>query len=461
MNNDPRVTAALGLHRFGLGPRGNAIRDIQSDPRGALRAELDEPRSASQHTLITSAQAYRNHIEFNFHRTAQQTLETRRKERPSANEPSFITASLKLRAPGEILNDEIAHRISAAFESRLGFFERLTWFWSNHFCIFAPKVLSMAGGYEREAIRPNVTGRFAEMLQAVESHPAMLVYLDNTQNFGPASAAGINASKGINENLAREILELHTLGVDGGYTQSDVTSFAYALTGWTHAPVTGDTERGGEFVFMPRMHEEKPRTVLGKAYDQPGAEKGRAILRDLSRHPATAKHIAFKFARHFVADVPPQALVDQLARNFVDTEGDLKQLARTLIGSDEAWTTARPKLKSPAEWIMSAIRTVGVLRPLPRVARAHVVLGQPLWSPPAPAGFSDHAAAWIDGMGVRLNLATAFAQMWAGEGNEARGIVEQALGPLASRDTIETVARAESRHQAMTMLLMSPEFQRR
>lgn len=454
--------AALGLHRFGLGPRGDAIRAIQSDPRGALLAELDAPPFAAPKPLPSAAQSFRNHTEFNFHRAAQNRLEAKKKENPAAaDQPSVPASGQYFTPPAEVQNDEIAYRISAAFEARLGFVERLVWFWSNHFCVFAPKVISMAGGYEREAIRPNVLGRFAQMLQAAESHPAMLLYLDNTQNFGPRSPSGVNASKGVNENLAREILELHTLGVDGGYTQADVTSFAHALTGWTHSPVTGDTERGGDFVFMPRMHEEEKRTILGKVYDQPGVEKGRMILHDLARHPATARHIAFKFARHFVADVPPAALVDKLARNFVDTQGDLKQLARTLVASDEAWTTMRPKLKSPAEWIGSALRIAGVVLPTPRIVRAHVLLGHPIWTPPAPKGFSDEAAAWIDGVSIRLNLASAFAQAWAGEKHDARGIVEQALGPLASRDTIDTVARAESRQQAMTLLLMSPEFQRR
>lgn len=458
MTGDPRAQAALGLHRFGLGPRGEAIAAIKSDPRGALLAELDAPAPAFK-SMRSSAQAYRNHLDFNFYRSAKSKLEAQRKEKGEGPETPLVAQGPA--SPADIQNEELEQRIAAGFHAPCGFLERLVWFWSNHFCVFAPKVISMAGGYEREAIRPHVLGRFADMLRAVETHPAMLLYLDNTQNFGPLSGAGINQSKGINENLAREILELHTLGVDGGYTQADVTRFAYTLTGWTHAPVTGDPERGGEFVFMPRMHQEEAQTIMGRLYDQPGMGKGLAVLQDLARHPATARHIAFKFARHFVADVPPPALVARLAKTFADTEGDLKQLARALLSSDEAWTDQRAKLKSPAEWIGSALRIAGVVPPVARVARAQNILGQPFWSPPAPKGFSDEAAAWIDGMSVRLNLAAAFAQLWAGEKQDPRGIVERALGPLASRETIDTVARAESRQQAMTLLLMSPEFQRR
>ena len=176
----------------------------------------------------------------------------------------------------------------------------------------------MAGAYEREAIRPHVLGRFADLLAAVESHPAMLFYLDNVQSMGANSIAGINRDKGLNENLAREILELHTLGVRSGYSQADVTSFANVLTGWTWIDPGADPDHGGEFLFNKRLHEPGDQIVLGKHYPGGGVDQGRAVLADLARHPATAQHIALKLARHFVADEPPPSLVAKLAKTFND-----------------------------------------------------------------------------------------------------------------------------------------------
>ena len=208
------------------------------------------------------------------------------------------------------------------------------WFWSNHFCVNTDDTV-MAGAYEREAIRPHVLGRFVDMLLAAEGHPAMLLYLDNTLSMGPNSVAGINRTRGLNENLAREILELHTLGVRTGYTQEDVTSFAKVITGWTILPTDTNPEHGGEFVFHHRLHEPGPQTVIGKAYRDTGVEQGRAVLADLARHPATAKHIATKLARHFVADDPPPALVATLEQRFNETDGDLKEVSKALVTAPE------------------------------------------------------------------------------------------------------------------------------
>ena len=195
--------------------------------------------------------------------------------------------------PAQVIQNEAKVRFDAAVDAQIGFAERLVWFWSNHFCISADKIGSVAGAYEREAIRPHVLGRFADMLTAVESHPAMLFYLDNVESMGANSVAGINRDKGLNENLAREILELHTLGVRSGYSQADVTSFANVLTGWTWIG-SGEPTHGGEFVFVKRLHEPGEQAVLGKRYADTGVEQGRAVLADLARHPATAEHIATK-----------------------------------------------------------------------------------------------------------------------------------------------------------------------
>src|SRR5262244_1811061 len=231
-------------------------------------------------------------------------LPRRNRLRLSRNQPPPL--------PAQLVQNEAKVRIEAAVAAEIGFVEHFVWFWSNHFCVSANKAVSMAGAYEREAIRPHVLGRFVDMLLAAEGHPAMLIYLDNAQSTGPNSVAGINQNRGLNENLAREILELHTLGVRTVYTQEDVTSFAKVITGWTLLTTATDPHRGGEFLYHPRMHEPGAQTVLGKSYRDTGVEQGRAVLIDLARHPATAKHIATKLARHFIADEPPPALVERL-----------------------------------------------------------------------------------------------------------------------------------------------------
>jgi uncharacterized protein (DUF1800 family) len=362
--------------------------------------------------------------------------------------------------PTQIFFKEVKARFDATLSPQIGFVERLIWFWSNHFCISADVTQSMAGGYEREAIRPHALGRFADMLLACEGHPAMLFYLDNSRSIGPKSVAGLVNTRGLNENLAREILELHTLGVRSVYTQDDVTSFAKVLTGWTIIPAATNPERGGEFVFNPRMHEPGPQTVIGKVYAQPDAAQGRALLADLARHPATAAHVARKLARHFSADEPPPALVHRLEKCFLDTDGDLKEIAKALIEAPETWTEERTKLKRPSEWLISAWRAIGVAPDPQRGLQAMAYLGERMWRPNAPQGFPDMQAAWIDGLGQRLDLANRIAELVAAR-IEPAAFLETALGPLASSETRATIARAESRQQGLTLALMAPEFQRR
>jgi uncharacterized protein (DUF1800 family) len=477
MSLDPKFAAALALHRFGLGPRAGSIAAIASDPRGALLAELDRPDISLivGTELMPSAQASRAAFHFRAERQARRIVAQREVERQRAMASDPDTA-MSPSAPGQpaaetnpepnverqIFLGEAKARIDAAVGADIGFVERLVWFWSNHFCISANSVPNMAGGYEREAIRPHVLGRFADMLLSVESHPAMLFYLNNSSSIGPNSIAGINRSRGLNENLAREILELHTLGVRSGYTQDDVTRFAYVITGWSIIPIQGNPEHGSEFVFNPRMHEPGAQTVLGKSYSQTGVEQGRTVLADLARHPATAEHVAFKLARHFVADQPPPPLVVRLAKTFRDSDGNLKEIARTLASAPEAWDATRSKLKRPGEWSIAGLRVAGRSNPnVERVLRSLALLVEPQWRPPAPKGFSDEASAWTDGLALRLDVANAFADNVAESIDDPLALVDEALGPLASAETRQAVARAESRAQALVLLLMSPEFQRR
>jgi uncharacterized protein (DUF1800 family) len=473
--------AALALHRFGFGPVAGSIAAIADDPRGALLADLERAGAGrvAAAQLPNSAQAARSLFEFRAERLAKEKLAQRAKQAAEAEGMGSAAANAPNpdgdaqtpapqaaqnqnpppALPVQLIQNEGKVRIEAAVAADIGFVERLVWFWSNHFCVSADKIVSMAGAYEREAIRPHVLGRFVDMLTAVETHPAMLFYLDNGLSIGPNSTAGINRDKSLNENLAREILELHTLGVRTGYSQDDVTRFANVLTGWTWVAF-GEPSHGGEFVFVKRMHEPGEQTVIGKAYPDTGMNQGRAVLADLARQPATAVHIAHKFARHFVADQPPPSLVDKLAKSFTDSDGNLKELARTLIAAEEAWTPERTKLKRPAEWIISALRLTGAQWVIGRVMGGQALLGEPLWRPPAPNGFADDESEWIDGLSQRIDAADNFSG-GAAERLDPVALAEAGLGPLASAETRNTVARAQSRAQALVLLLMSPEFLRR
>jgi len=392
----------------------------------------------------------------------------------AAGEPMQPNAGVAPNAPKQpplniiqkTFRGEALARLQRAVLADCGFSERLVAFWSNHFCISANKgelARMWAGSFEREAIRPHVLGRFADMLKAVEQHPAMLLFLDNQQSLGPDSRAGINRKRGLNENLAREIMELHTLGVGAGYTQDDVTSLARIITGWTFVGRQGILGTPGSFVFNANAHQPGPQALLGKIYEANGVEQGEAALADIARHPSTAKFIATKFARHFVADDPPPALVARLQDTFTRTDGDLKALALALADSDEAWAAPLTKMRSPYEFLVATGR---LLARAPDDAGIYLgglnVLGQPLWSPAGPNGFPDTNAAWAapEGMKLRLDIAAQVASR-VGNTLDPRDLLEFAFADAASADTRRTIEHAESRQQALALLLMSPEFQRR
>jgi len=495
MSSSAKAEAILALNRFGMGPRPGSIAAIETDPRGALIAELERPYAAlaASSALPSSTKAFRTVADANAKRQARATLakreqEAKRKQMADASamappamaegatqdskeqaskeqdgkEMAEKAAADAVPDPGRpIYLQEVKIRTEAALNADIGLTERLVWFWSNHFCISADKIQSMSGAYEREAIRPHVLGRFVDMLLAAEGHPAMLFYLDNTISMGANSTAGINRSRGLNENLARETLELHTLGVRSGYTQDDVISFANVLTGWTWVPAGGDPEHGGEFSFNPRLHEPGAKTVLGKLYEDGEVEQGRAVLRDLAIHPATATHIAGKLARHFVADVPPPALVETMAKVFHDTGGDLKEVTKAMVSSPESWTAPATKLKLPGEWTVGMVRAAGITQTDPvRFTAGQTLLGERLWRPPSPKGYADDEATWIDGMGRRLDIANNFSER-AADKVDPQDVIENVLGSCVSADVKQAVGRAESRQQALALLFMSAEFQRR
>ena len=480
MVSDPKAQAALALYRFGLGPRAGSIAGIASDPRGALLAELDGAGAGriGNADLLTSGTAAR--VAFAFQQAQRAARQAERAAQqaaapsggaslPQMNDQSAPPpAPVPVRNPGpgmpqQIYLAEAKARIQAALGAEVGFLERLVWFWSNHFCVSADKgnVRQICGAYEREVIRANVLGRFSDMLLAAESHPAMLIYLDNARSIGPDSIAGLRQKRGLNENLAREILELHTLGVRTVYTQEDVTRFANVITGWTFVPFRQDPVRGGEFEFNPRMHQPGAQTVIGRSYPDAGMQQGRDVLAALARHPATAKHVAAKLARHFVADEPPPALVERLTKRFLATQGDLKEVTKALVAAPEAWEAPRAKLKRPGEWVVGMLRAAGIAPPdIGPVMQAHNLLGEPLWRPSAPKGFADESAPWLDGLAQRLDIANQFARRVGAEA-DPREVFEQALAPLASSETRQAILRAESRPQALALLFMAPEFQRR
>jgi uncharacterized protein (DUF1800 family) len=485
MSSSAKAEAALALHRFGMGPRPGSIAAIGADPRGALIAELDRSSTSliAASSLPSSAKAFRAVNDANAKRQAKAVIAKKEQEAkrqqmaqaPSMQAPSMTEGSTqeagemaqKVAAetvpdPGRpIYLEEAKIRTEAAFSAEIGFVERLVWFWSNHFCISADKIRSMSGAYEREAIRPHVLGRFTDMLLAAEGHPAMLFYLDQTISMGANSTAGINRTRGLNENLAREILELHTLGVRSGYTQDDVIAFANVLTGWTLVPPGDNPEHGGEFIFNPRLHEPGAQKVLGKSYDDETAEQGRAVLRDLAAHPATATHVAGKLARHFIADTPPTALVERMAKVFVDTGGDLKQVAKAMVLSDEAWRQPASKLKRPGEWVAGMVRATGITQADPkRFTDGQALLGEPLWRPPSPKGFPDDEGSWIDGTGRRLDVANNFAERVV-DRTDPQDVIENVFGSQVTSEVMQAVGRAESRQQALALLFMSAEFQRR
>lgn len=286
--------------------------------------------------------------------------------------------------------------------------ERWVQFWANHFCVAATKgsMLALVWPHEYEAIRPNAFTDFKTLLRAAVLHPAMLLYLDNAQSIGPDSLGGQRRKKGLNENLARELLELHTLGVNGGYTQEDVTQTARLLTGRTVGPRTD-----GKVAFVPVIHEPGSKTILGKRYAE-GPQALDQLLNDLSVHPARARFVATKLVRHFVTDDPPAALVDAVAQRFRDSGGDMQALAHALFGHDLAWSAQHaPKFKRPEELVLSAHRMLKMpVASVEQTARALQDMGQAVAGLRSAAGLGHCTEDWLspDALRKRVQWADHF-----------------------------------------------------
>jgi uncharacterized protein (DUF1800 family) len=459
------LTTAQALARFGLGARPGDLDRAGADMRGALLVELERPEAAllADPSLPSSRAALQAHYAAQDER--QQARSTALPPDTMIMGPERPMTAAPPRVEQALFEAEAQARFARLATTETPMLERLVMFWSNHFAVGVAKnqqVRVSAGAVEREAIRPHVLGRFSDMLKAVECHPAMLSYLDNQQSVGPDSKAGLNRGVGLNENLAREILELHTLGVDGGYGQADVTSLAKVITGWVFSGANGRLAEPGAFVFDPSRHEPGPQRVLDRDYPQPGVGQGEAVLLALAEHPATARHIAGKFARHFVADEPPERLVTRLSVTFIETGGDLKALATVLLRSPESWETPPRKLRTPQEFVTATLRATAAKPEAPQILAALAAMGQPLWNPPGPNGFADTVAAWAspEGLTARLDVAAQAGRRWTAPMPPIT-LADAVLGPTLSEPTRRAVARAESGAQAVALLLMSPEFQRR
>ncbi|WP_027798994.1 DUF1800 domain-containing protein [Paraburkholderia dilworthii] len=504
MATPPNLTAAaIALNRFGLGARADDA--PPADPRAWLLAQFDqyEPRPAAwasqpdslalsseleQQRMQLRQQSQRNPGDASMpaqtHAQAgEQTASQSNARKDKEAERKAIRTEIR-----DTYRSSVDARVTSALVTQTPFVERLVHFWANHFAVSVekPAVAALAGAFEAEAIRPHVLGRFEDMLVAVERHPAMQLFLDQTRSVGPDSVAAMRAAqrnperkRGLNENLAREIMELHTLGVRSGYNQEDVTEFARALTGWSLAASPGDSVRAasagrpasplaqqaapGSFVFREALHEPGSRTIMGRRYDQRGEQQALAILHDLASAPATAQHIGSKLARHFIADNPPPGMSERLASVFERSGGDLPSVYRALLDAPQAWSPAAVKFKTPWEWAISAMRglgwqDLGNLQTAPILAQ----LGQPVWRPGSPAGYDDIAASWAapDALVRRVEVAQRFAAR-VGDRLDARSLGQVLLAGSLSAPSAAAVSRAESASTAIALLLVSPDFQRR
>ncbi|MEX3965224.1 DUF1800 family protein [Paraburkholderia sp. EG286B] len=473
---------AIAMNRFGLGARADET--PPANPRGWLLGQFQayEPLPAAWRNepgALALAARFGEERQQGMagNAAASAASETNAQENAQQAARRAVNQAIRRESVG-IYRSAVNARLVSALQTDTPFVERLVHFWSNHFAVSVDKALiaGIAGAFEMEAIRPHVLGNFADMLVAVEQHPAMQLFLDQARSVGPDSRAALRADqrdpahkRGLNENLAREIMELHTLGVRTGYTQDDVTEFARALTGWSVAGVRGPQPGNaapGSFVFRPALHEPGTRTVMGKRYDQAGEQQALAILNDLAHANATSRHIAFQLARHFVADNPPPALTERLALAFEQSGGDLPTVYRALVEAPQAWAPVDTKFKTPWEWTVSSMRGLGWREPGEageiNAAPLLTQLGQPVWRPGSPAGYDDIAASWAapDALVRRVEVAQRFSAR-VGDRLDPRTLGNTLMGATLSAPTASAVAHAESASTAIALLLVSPDFLRR
>lgn len=463
--------APLAFTRFGIGARPGERTAAAGDPRGMLKQQLAQKEAAlvQDPELPSSDMAVRSLAQARLTRRAAKRAGRTTATAASTADVTTVRDALSSLDPGlirrTVYRAEVEARVAHGATTDAGFVERLVLFWTNHFAVSVDKgpVHVMAGAFEREAIRPHVLGRFADLLKAVERHPAMLVFLDNVRSVGPNSTAGQRRGLGLNENLARETLELHTLGADGGFSQADVTNFARILTGWGWVRPGADRKDAGRFAFFPARHEPGAIPIVGKVYPEGGLEQGEAVLEDLARHPATARHLARKLATHFICDDPPDGAVGRIEAAYRQSDGDLGAVAAAIVDAPEAWDPTLRKIKTPYEFVLSAARIApGIARQGPFLLRSLAVLGQRTFAPPSPKGWPDEAAAWLapHSFKERVDWAALVAGRNPPASNPA-SLADDVFGGMLSSQTRLEIARAETGAQGLAILLMSPEFQRR
>ncbi|WP_395016643.1 DUF1800 family protein [Dongia sp.] len=448
------TAALLAANRFGLGARPGELKAIVGDPRGWLKAQLDPGHAVPAPIAALPGTEAR-----------LATLPTLMGD-PAEVQKKLAQAVLK--AARDQLPQDSAARLQAAITAQTPLVERLTAFWSNHFTVSGarPVAAGLIGPYEVEAIRPHLFGRFVDLLKAATLHPAMLLYLDNAISIGPNSRAGQRRDKGLNENLARELMELHTLGVDGGYSQADVTELAKVLTGWTirrpNQPQRAIAATRGSAVFIPAIHEPGEKSLLGRTYRDTAENEADAALEDLARHPATARFIATKLARHFIADAPPPEAVAALADTFAKTDGDLTAVYARLIDLDAAWS-GEGKYRSPYDWVVAIFRAFAADTPdrASRAVQALNQLGQRLYFAPSPAGWPDDSSSWLapESLLARVDYAEAVGR--SKSESDPLQLADQSVGASLSTESKLSIQRAPSRSDAVALLLVSPEFLRR
>ena len=441
------IAPIQALNRFGLGARLGETKP--ADPRAWLAAQLDGPdpglTSPAFATLPTAADGL----------IARRTDLRERKKILAENLPlkgNFRPQSLAM------LRRDVKTQIDFALTTQAPFRERLVWFWANHFTVSLRQggIQPLVGPYLREAIRPHVTGTFTDMVLAVERHPAMLLYLGNAFSAGPNSRVGQRTHRGLNENLGRECMELHTVSLRAGYHQSDVTNMAKLLTGWS---INAQNQPTG-FMFRRFLHEPGPQTLMGRTFPA-GEEGGIEALRFLSTYPTTWVALATKLTRHFIADHPPQSAINHIASVLADTGGDLRAASLALIDLPEA-STPLTKIKTPFEYFLSSLRA-GNLSDLPPMLYLGTLnrLGQPLWRAPLPNGWSDLGADWSGSDAVLGRI--DFGYTLAARLHEADplDLAHSALGPLLRPATLQAIRHAGSKREALALLFAAPEFQRR
>ncbi len=441
------LKAYIAANRFGFGPRPGELARIGDDARGWLKAQIQRE---------TLPSAVFDHLPA----AADIVLDISNARRVSATAyQEAIERLARAHAPVEFQ----AH-MEAMTTSETPFRERLVHFWSNHFTVSGaePKVLPLAGAYEREVIRPHLFGRFEKLLLAAIRHPGMLMYLDNPYSFGPNSPLG-QIVDGFSERLAQAVLTHHTLGPKGPYGADDVSALAHMLTGWTHGGIGGRGPHDGHFRFRPAGHEPGEKRFLGKRYPEAGVEEAEQALSFLAGHHATARFISTKLVRHFVADDPPPAAVKAITKVFYETAGDLAEVSAALIDLDVAWANPLAKVKTPYDLVVSTLRVMGHqgLQP-PSLMRSLRELGQQAYRARTPAGWSDRAEDWMmsDTLIRRIEWAREVASH-APRTLDPMALADIAIGPVASRATLNTISQAPSVEAGVALVLASTEFQRR